>query len=156
MENIIIILYYSRENHTKMLAKRFLDIFREFIPENFRLEMLDAKNLNEIDYEKLKKSAGLIIGSPDYFGYVSGYIKIFFDNIYPERFLFEHRPVIGFITHGGGGKAEKKMQELFSFLNFDFVDPIISVKLDKITSKIETQIQKNCLKMLKLIQEKKK
>lgn len=55
MENIIIILYYSRENHTKMLAKRFLDIFREFIPENFRLEMLDAKNLNEIDYEKLKK-----------------------------------------------------------------------------------------------------
>ena len=146
MENLIII----RENHTKTLAKRFLDIFREFLPMNFRIEMMHA---TEIDYTKLKTCAGIVVGSPDYFGYVSGYIKIFFDEIYLHKDEYHKRPIIGFITHGGGGKAEKKLRDLFTYFDFEIIDPIISVKLDNITSKIENQIQKSGLKMLKLIKK---
>lgn len=150
MENLIVIIYYSRENHTKMLAKRFLDIFREFLPMNFRIEMMSA---TEIDYDKIKSCAGIVVGSPDYFGYVSGYIKVFFDEIYPNKEKYRNKPIIGFITHGGGGKAEKKLRELFTYCDFEIIDPIISVKLDNITNKIESQIQKSGLKMLNFIKE---
>ncbi|MHA1619106.1 MAG: flavodoxin family protein, partial [Promethearchaeota archaeon] len=115
------------------------------------ISMMDATNL---DTAKLKEADGLIIGSPDYFGYVSGYIKIFFDEMYPERAIFKGRPVFGFITHGGKGSAQKALLQLFSSMKFQIIEPIISVNMDKITSKTEAQIQKNCLKMLKIIQKK--
>ena len=144
----IVILYYSKGNNSKMLAKRIYDIFREFIPNDFTISMMDATTM---DIAKLQKADGLIIGSPDYFGYVSGYIKIFFDEMYPNRSDFKGRPVIGFITHGGKGNAQKTLLQLLDSMQFQTID-IISVVEDKITSKIETQIQKNCLKMLKIIQ----
>ncbi|MHA1674524.1 MAG: flavodoxin family protein [Promethearchaeota archaeon] len=147
----IVILYYSKENNTKMLAKRIFDIFREFIPNDFTISMMDATNL---DIAKLQEADGLIIGSPDYFGYVSGHIKIFFDDMYPERSTFKGRPVFGFITHGGKGSAQKALLQLFASMKFQVIEPVISVTMDKITSKIEAQIQKNCLKMLKIIQKK--
>ncbi|MHA1519258.1 MAG: flavodoxin family protein [Promethearchaeota archaeon] len=147
----IVILYYSKENNTKMLAKRIFDIFREFIPNDFTISMMDAQSM---ETAKLQKADGLIIGSPDYFGYVSGYIKIFFDEMYSERAIFKGRPVFGFITHGGKGSAQKAMLQLFSSMKFQIIEPIISVNMDKITSKTEAQIQKNCLKMLKIIQKK--
>ncbi len=147
----IVILYYSKGNNTKMLAKRIFDIFREFIPNDFTISMMDATTM---DTAKLQKANGLIIGSPDYFGYVSGYIKIFFDDMYSERSVFKGRPVFGFITHGGKGNAQKSLLQLFSSMKFQIIEPVISVTMDKINSKIEGQIQKNCLKMLKIIQKK--
>lgn len=148
--NNIIILYYSKENHTKMLAKRIFDIFREFVPNHISIKMMDARKMEK---QELLDAKGYIIGSPDYFDYVSGHIKLFFDDFYDERDQFRGKPAFGFITHGGGAKAHKYLSGLLKAFKFEVIDPLIVVKLDDISSKIESQIQKNCLKMLKIVED---
>lgn len=150
MKKKIIIFYYSKNGNTHQLAKRTWDILREFIPNKIEIEMMKAQEMN---IESLRSSAGIIIGSPDYYGYVSGQIKIFFDEILQFKEDFKNKPAIGFITHGGGGEASKSLQSLLAHLKFALINPIISVKEDKITSKIESQIQKNLMKMLKMIKD---
>ncbi len=145
-----VILYFSKEGNTYQLAKRFWDIFREFIPNKYEIEMMKTQ---EIDIGILRESIGIIVGSPDYYGYVSGQIKIFFDEILEYKKDFKNKPAIGFITHGGGGEATKPLQTLFEHLKFNLIKPIISVKEDKITSKIESQIQKSLMKMLKFAED---
>ncbi|MHA1719364.1 MAG: flavodoxin family protein [Promethearchaeota archaeon] len=150
MKKKFIIIYYSKEGNTHQLAKRFWDIFREFIPNHYEIEMMKAQ---EMDIESLRAAAGIIIGSPDYYGYVAGQIKIFFDEILQCKEDFRNKPAIGFITHGGGGEAAKPLQSLITYLKFDLIKPIISVKEKKITSKTESQIQKSLMKMLKLAED---
>ena len=150
MKKKFIILYYSKEGNTHQLAKRFWDIFREFIPNRYEIEMMKAQ---EMDIESLRSSIGIIVGSPDYYGYVAGQIKIFFDEILEYKKDFKKKPAIGFITHGGGGEAAKSLQILLDHLKFDVIKPVISVKENKITSKTETQIQKSLMKMLKIAED---
>ena len=152
MKKKFIILYYSNEGNTHQLAKRFWDIFREFVPNKYDIEMM---KIQEMDIESLKASIGIIVGSPDYYDYVAGHIKIFFDEIleYENKKYFKNKPAIGFITHGGGGEAAKSLQSLFSYLKFDLIKPIISVKEKNITQKIESQIQKSLMKMLKIAED---
>ena len=150
MKKKFIILYFSKEGNTHQLAKRFWDIFREFIPNKYAIEMMKVQ---EMDIESLRASIGIIVGSPDYFDYVAGQIKIFFDEILEYKKDFKDKPAIGFITHGGGGEAVKPLQTLLTHLKFNIIKPIISVKEDKITSKIESQIQKSLMKMLKIVED---
>ncbi len=150
MKKKFIILYYSKEGNTYQLAKRFWDIFREFIPNKYDIEMM---KIQEMDIESLRSSIGIIVGSPDYFNYVAGQIKIFFDEILEYKKDFKNMPAIGFITHGGGGEAVRSLQTLLEHLKFTLIKPIISVKEDKITSKIESQIQKSLMKMLKFAED---
>jgi len=152
MKKKFIILYYSKEGNTHQLAKRFWDIFREFIPNKYDIEMMKVQ---EMDLESLRASIGIIVGSPDYYGYVAGHIKIFFDEIleYEYKKDFKNKPAIGFITHGGGGEAAKSLLSLLSYLKFEVIKPIISVKEKNITSKIESQIQKSLMKMLKIAED---
>jgi multimeric flavodoxin WrbA len=148
MSKKIVIVYYSKSGNTKTLAKRIYDIFREFLPENFSIILYDASELN---FASIKDASAFIIGSPDYFDYMSGYIKLFFDEFYEDRESFKGKPAFVFLTHGGGGKAGKKIVALCEALNFSMITPGISVKDRKITPKIESQIQKNCLAMVKLL-----
>ncbi len=150
MKKKFIILYYSKEGNTHQLAKRFWDIFREFIPNRYEIEMMKAQ---EMDLESLRASIGIVVGSPDYYGYVAGQIKIFFDEILEYKKDFKNKPAIGFITHGGGGDAAKSLQILIDHLKFNNINPIISVKENKITSKTEAQIQKSLMKMLKIAED---
>ncbi|QEE17674.1 flavodoxin family protein [Promethearchaeum syntrophicum] len=150
MKKKFIILYYSKDGNTHQLAKRFWDIFREFIPNRYEIEMMKAQEMN---IESLRASIGIIVGSPDYYSYVAGQIKIFFDEILEYKKNFKGKPAIGFITHGGGGDAANSLQDLLSYLKFDVIKPIISVKEDNITSKIESQIQKSLMKMLKIAED---
>ncbi len=150
MKKKFIILYYSKEGNTHQLAKRFWDIFREFIPNSYDIEMMKAQEMN---LESLRASIGIIVGSPDYFGYVAGQIKIFFDEILEYKKDFKNKPAIGFITHGGGGDAAKSLETLLTHLKFNIIKPIISVKENKITSKTEAQIQKSLMKMLKIAED---
>ena len=103
--HIIIILYYSKSGNTKELAKRIFEIITSFAPKNVKIQMMDA---TQIDIEALKAASAYIIGTPDYFSYPSGYIKIFFDEMYDIREQLKQKPVFGFVSHGGTGKGAKK------------------------------------------------
>jgi NAD(P)H dehydrogenase (quinone) len=145
----VIILYYSKAGNTKALAKRVHEIFTALLPKNLDVKMMSA---DEMDLTALKAAVGLIVGSPDYFSYPAGKIKYFFDEIYAVRDENKKKPIFGFITHGGGGKALKPLQELCTSCKYKVITPFISVQEEKeISRKDEAQIEKNCKEMLKLL-----
>ena len=111
--------------------------------------MMDAA---EMDYDAIKDAAGYIFGTPDYFGYPSGHIKLFFDNLYGSRSEYADRPVFGIVSSGGGStEPAKELKSLCKWMGFNVIDPFVTVKAGKINAKHETQIQKNCQKMLEIL-----
>ncbi len=70
-----------------------------------------------LDPAILAECAGLAVGSPDYFSYVAGGLKVFIDDWLIARRGGNEQiagiPVALFLTHGGGGVARGPLEELF-------------------------------------------
>ena len=75
--------------------------------------------------DNLLKASAFIIGSPDYFEYPSGWLKVFFDEMYNHRNELRDIPVFGFISHGGGDEetVRKHLRNLFDWMGFYPGDP---------------------------------
>ena len=102
MEKIIVIYHSQQYGNTKMLAEALAEGAREAGAE------VNLINTNErrVTLEDFLSADGVAIGTPDYFSYVAGTVKTFFDDIY----LWDQsgKPVKGkaavlFCSHGGGG-----------------------------------------------------
>jgi multimeric flavodoxin WrbA len=67
---------------------------------------VSLKKAHEATLEDLLECDGLVIGSPEYFGYMSGMIKDFFDRTYNDaqgrREIFK-KPYVTFISAGNDG-----------------------------------------------------
>jgi flavorubredoxin len=151
MEHYVYILYYSKSNNTKELAKRIFEIITSFAPKNVKIQMMDA---TQMDLDALKAASAYIIGSPDYFSYPSGYIKTFFDEMYELRESLKNKPCFGFMTHGGTGKGIKVLQKLCESIKLRVIPTFINVKEKEITPKDEKQIQMNCQIMIDYLKRK--
>ncbi len=95
----VMVIYHSGKGHTKALA--------EFVAEGARsvrgveVEMVPAEHL---DLSRAAEADGFAIGSPDYFSYVAGEVKAFFDKIlYDTR--FHGKLYVAFATYGGDEKT---------------------------------------------------
>jgi len=111
----IIVIYHSQQyGNTKMLAEALAEGVREAGAE------VNLINTNErrVTLEEFLAADAVAIGTPDYFSYVAGTIKTFFDDIY----LWDQsgKPVKGkravlFCSHGGGGgKVKQPFESLAS------------------------------------------
>ncbi len=75
-------------------------------------------NTNEqrVDPAVLADCAGVAFGTPDYFSYLAGGLKVFMDDwLIAQRAGNEEingMPVALFMTHGGGGRAKQPFEEL--------------------------------------------
>jgi len=95
----IYIIYHSDTSNTEKLAQLVADGARTV--KGAQVQLVRAA---DIDYDAAAKADGLAIGSPDYFSYVAGQVKVFFDKVlYDDR--FKGKPFLGFGTHGGGAKV---------------------------------------------------
>jgi len=141
MTRTIIILYYSRTGNTRKIAEQILGSFSKLKSNDVEIKLMDAK---ELDLAALKSADGYIIGTPNYFSAPSGYIKIFFDELFIERASLKGRPVFCFVSHGGSGDI-KHLKTLCDWLELKTVGPAIVVSGNSISSKdimvIETNIQ---------------
>ncbi|MFH2069295.1 MAG: NAD(P)H-dependent oxidoreductase [Candidatus Omnitrophota bacterium] len=55
----------------------------------------------------------LAVGTPDYFSYMAGGVKDFFDRtFYPTQGKVTDKPYGTFVTHGGGGAARKSLEDM--------------------------------------------
>ncbi|MBN2150117.1 MAG: NAD(P)H-dependent oxidoreductase [Candidatus Lokiarchaeota archaeon] len=143
----VTILYYSKTNKTKALAEVIKGILDPMLPGGFEIEVIPATTL---EFERFKDSAAFIFGTPDYFSDVAGYLKIFFDDLWEQRADLQGRPAMGFVTHGGGGKATGALEHLCSSFKLNYVKPTIST--DKpADEKLKAQIKANCAKLVKLL-----
>jgi len=76
-------------------------------------------NTNEtrLDPEEYRAFDGVAFGSPDYYSYIAGGLKVFLDDWYIAKQSnptgLEGKPYALFYSHGGGGAVRGPMENLF-------------------------------------------
>ena len=117
----LIVLYHSQEyGNTKAMA--------EAVAEG--AQAAGAKvtlfNTNEkrMDIEEFRKFEAVVFGSPDYYSYVAGGLKVFVDDLYivrkGNRQGLVDKPYGLFYSHGGGGRIREPFEKLFRALKVGF------------------------------------
>jgi multimeric flavodoxin WrbA len=111
MEKILVIYHSQQYGNTKILAEALADGAREAGAKT------DYINTNErrVTLEEFLSADAVAIGTPDYFSYVSGTIKTFFDDIYlwdQSGKSVKGKPAALFFSCGGGGKVKGPFESL--------------------------------------------
>ena len=108
----IIVIYHSQQfGNTKALAEALAEGARE---AGAAVELVNT-NERRVTLEEFLAADAVAIGTPDYFSYVAGTIKTFFDNIYLWDQAGESvkgKPAALFCSHGGGGKVRQPFESL--------------------------------------------
>ncbi len=108
----ILVIYHSQQyGNTKMLAEALAEGVRE---AGAQVSLINT-NERRVTLEEFLSADGVAIGTPDYFSYVAGTVKTFFDDLY----LWDQlgKPVKGksavlFFSCGGGGKVKQPFESL--------------------------------------------
>lgn len=111
----VLVLYHSQEyGNTKLMADAIAEGLKESGCE------VTAFNTNEgrFDITTFPEFDCVAFGSPDYFSYIAGGLKTFMDDHYIQSTVkkkegYTGKPYALFYSHGGGGKVESVMKELF-------------------------------------------
>ena len=119
----ILVVYHSDTGNTRRAAELVAEGAAE--AEGAEVEMLEAM---EADNEAVVAAAGVAVGSPDYYSYMAGQVKVFFDRVFHVRDRLSGKPCAAFITHGGGGKALDSVVGLCGSVNMELVAEGLSVK----------------------------
>lgn len=97
------VIYHSQTGHTQKMAESAAKGARSI--KNVEVVLKRAGEATEQD---LLECDGLVIGSPEYFGYMAGMIKDFFDRTYNEahgrKEIFK-KPYAVFISAGNDGRG---------------------------------------------------
>ena len=106
----ILVIYHSQQyGNTKILAEALAEGVRE------AGGTVNFVNTNErrVTLKEFLGADAVAIGTPDYFSYVAGTIKTFFDDIYLWDQAGESvkgKPAVLFCSHGGGGKVREHLE----------------------------------------------
>lgn len=90
---------------------------------------VETKEALKATVEDLLGCDGIAVGTPDYFSYMAGGLKDFFDRTYyPTKEQVTDKPCAIFVTHGGGGRAVESMKKICQSFKFKVVGEPVSVK----------------------------
>jgi len=113
----VLVLYHSQEyGNTAAMA--------EAIAEGARAAgaKVTLVNTNEqrLDIEQYRPFDAVAFGSPDYYSYIAGGLKVFVDDWYIARKSnprgLEGKPYGLFYSHGGGGDVRGPLEQLFRMM----------------------------------------
>ncbi len=104
----ILVIYHSLSGNTEAAARAVAKGARA------------VKGTQVVVKQALKATAanllacdGIAIGTPDYFSYMAGGVKDFFDRtFYPTEGKVTNKPCAVFVTHGGGGRASESVESI--------------------------------------------
>jgi len=109
----ILIVYHSQE---KGNTRRMAELIAEGIGQvrGVRAELVNT-NEARVDMAAAEKADAYALGSPDYFTYMAGGLKQFFDDLciasWADRPVAP-KPYVAFLTHGGGGGGIASIEKL--------------------------------------------
>jgi flavorubredoxin len=111
----IAVIYHSQASgNTKAAAEHVAEGIRG--AGGFEVFMANT-NEQRVDPMVLEECAGAAFGTPDYFSYPAGGIKVFMDDWLMAKSAGHEGiaglPVALFMTHGGGGVAKGPFEDLF-------------------------------------------
>ena len=118
----VLVIYHSDTGNTHKLAKMVAAGAESAGGMEVKLVAAD-----QVDMTEAAAAAGLAIGSPDYFSYMAGTVKSFFDQaLYNEH--FKGKPCVCFGTHGGGAKVLEVLERLAKAIGLKQAAPGVLVK----------------------------
>jgi len=114
----IAVIYYSKSGNTEKMAQLVAEGCRQVAGAEVTM-----MKLPELDMEAVLGADGYCLGSPDYFSYMAGHMKTFFDDALAYKGKLSGRPYVAFGTHGGGGKALDSLERLSQAIGLTQVRP---------------------------------
>lgn len=120
----VLIVYHSLGGNTKAAAEALAEGVKAVPGQKVVL-----KDGLQAGVEDLLGCDAIGIGTPDYFSYMAGGLKDFFDRTYyPSQDKVTGKPCAIFVTHGGGGKAVDSMKSISKSFKFELVGQPVLVK----------------------------
>jgi len=107
----ILVIYHSQQyGKTKEIADAIADGAREAGAD------VETINTNErrVTLNEMMTADAVAIGTPDYYSYVAGTIKTFFDDLYlwdKAGKAVTGKPAAVFYSHGGGGLVKQSLEK---------------------------------------------
>jgi len=120
----ILIVYHSQGGNTEAAAQAVAEGVGA-------VEGVDpvVKRASEAGVEDLAGCDAVCFGTPDYFSYMAGMLKDFFDRtFYPTQGQLDNKPCGIFVTHGGGGKAAQSVEKICQSFKLKQIAPVVVVK----------------------------
>ena len=103
----VLVVYHTQTGNTENLALA--------VKEGIGSSGIDVilKKASKASLGDLLSSDGYCFGTPDYFSYMAGALKDFFDRTcYLSEGKITNRPYVCFVSHGGGGKAVDSLETM--------------------------------------------
>ena len=120
----VLVTFHSQSGNTQIAAEAVAQGARA-VPGT-EVVVKEALKAGEAD---LLSCDALAVGTPDYFSYMAGGLKDFFDRtFYPTQGRVADKPCGIFVTHGGGGKAAESVKSVCGTFKFKLVDQPVLVK----------------------------
>ncbi len=120
----ILVIYHSQSGNTKAAAEAVARGAAAVEGAD-----VETKPALKATVQDLLKCDGIAIGTPDYFSYMAGGLKDFFDRTYyPTQGEVTDKPCVLFVTHGGGGKASESLKDVCRKFKFDIIAGPVRVK----------------------------
>jgi multimeric flavodoxin WrbA len=118
----VYVIYHSDTGNTEKLARLVAEGAGSIAGTEVKLV-----RAGELDYDAAAAADGIAIGSPDYFSYVAGQVKTFFDKALNDA-RFKGKPCATFGTHGGGAKVLGVLDALVKAVKLQPVAPGVLTK----------------------------
>ncbi|MBI5724396.1 MAG: FprA family A-type flavoprotein [Planctomycetes bacterium] len=141
----ILIAYHSQEKgNTRKLAELVARGCKEF--EDVAIDMVNVYTIR-VEPEMMERADGYALGSPDYFSYMAGGLKQFFDDMCLADWAgkkVKSKPYVAFMTHGGGGSGIKSIEELAKAMKLTQAAPPVTCKgaPDEAAAKLAVELGK--------------
>jgi len=133
------IIYHSRSGYTKQLAQAVLRGARsEDKVHSYLIKAFDS------GLKDLKESDGIIFGTPENFGYMSGALKDFFDRTYDDALpLALNLPYALFVSAGNdGSNAVREVERILrGYPMRKVAEPVVCVKKSTTTQANNQDLQ---------------
>lgn len=115
----ILVCYYSKGGNTKAMAEIVAKAAQDAGGE------VTVKRAQDTTKEDLLAADAAAFGSPDYFSYVAGQIKVVFDEAFTVKDRLSGKAAICFLSHGGG-KGAAPFTNLVSAVGFSLISPCLT------------------------------
>ena len=128
MKKILVVYHSQYKGNTKQMAELVAQGCQEV--EGVEVAMI---NVNEarVDMAELETCDGLALGTPDYYTYMAGGLKQFFDDAKIAEYggaSVTGKPYVAFVTHGGGGGAIDSVEKCAASMEFEKVAESLLVR----------------------------
>ncbi len=115
----VLVSFYSKSGNTEAMAKIIADAAKAAGAS------VTVKRAEKTSNDDLAGADAIALGTPDYFSYPAGYLKVVFDEALSVKAKLSSKPAICFLSHGGGGKAKKPLEDLMKAIGLKLISPCV-------------------------------